>query len=344
MLITNQDLLLMCPARAGVKAGRVATVAAASAAAAVAVAAALAVSASGPDGPGPDGPGGAVVYATFYPYAEFARGVAGGAAEVRQFGPTGGGAHDWEPGAADISALAGALALVHSGEGIEPYIENLAGVEQVAGVAFIAAAGPGGDGGERHEEDGHDGERHEEDGHEDDEHGAGLTHAWLDPVEAIGQVERIRDALSEIDAENARAYSSNASEYIGLISGVDERYRGGLAECEHRTIVTFHNAFGSMAGRYGLEILGIAHSHHAEPSVSQIARLADHASGSGARAIFHDDLTDGRLEAAAVEGLGVEVIALSTLEGLARGDAPDTTYIEKMDANLEALRVGLACR
>ena len=163
-------------------------------------------------------------------------------------------------------------------------------------------------------------------------------------MEAIEQVERIRDALSEIDPDNARAYSANARAYIGLISEVDDRYREGLAECEHDTIVTFHNAFDSMVDRYGLKVLGIAHSHHAEPSVEQIARLTDYATESGVRAIFYDDLTDGRLERAAVEGLGVEVVPISTLEGLAESDAPGTTYIEKMDANLAVLRDGLACR
>ncbi|MDD9813588.1 MAG: zinc ABC transporter substrate-binding protein, partial [Thaumarchaeota archaeon] len=177
------------------------------------------------------------------------------------------------------------------------------------------------------------------DGHDDS-----LAHKWLDPIEAIEQVERIRDELAEIDPENARAYSANAMEYIGLISEIDDRYREGLAECEHDTIVTFHNAFDSMAERYGLKVLGIAHSHHAEPSVDQIARLTEYATESGARAIFYDDLTDGRLESAAVEGLGVEVVPISTLEGLAASDAPGTTYIEKMDANLAVLRDGLACR
>ncbi|MDD9826721.1 MAG: zinc ABC transporter substrate-binding protein [Thaumarchaeota archaeon] len=370
------------------KAGKSAGIAAAVAAVGVAIAVSLALAASGPGEQGAPmvagGPGAAmtggepaaapIVYATFYPYTEFARGVAGGAAEVRQLGPAGSGAHDWEPGAVEISTLADAIALVHSGESIEPYVDNLEEVEQLAGVTFIAATTEGKMGmhedDERHEDDEHGDERHEDDEHgderhEDDEHGDerhedehdghddhddhdghddSLAHKWLDPIEAIEQVERIRDELAEIDPENARAYSANAMEYIGLISEIDDRYREGLAECEHDTIVTFHNAFDSMAERYGLKVLGIAHSHHAEPSVDQIARLTEYATESGARAIFYDDLTDGRLESAAVEGLGVEVVPISTLEGLAASDAPGTTYIEKMDANLAVLRDGLACR
>ncbi len=274
--------------------------------------------------------GGAVIYATFYPYAELAGGVAEGIADVRQFGPAGSGAHDWEPGAGEIESLDDAVALIHSGEGVETYIGDLESIDSLGHIMFIAASG------EHHDDDA---------GHDDEsEHGDEKTHLWLDPVEAIAQVDRIRDALSAIDPANAGAYASNADMYAVGLEGLDARYRDGLAECDHRTIVTFHNAFDAMAARYNLEVLGIAHSHHAEPSVSEIATLVTYLRDSGARAIFSDDLTDGRLEVAAAEEASVDVIALSTLEGLARTDAAGTTYIEKMDTNLDALREGLACR
>ncbi|RNJ71819.1 MAG: hypothetical protein EB832_05185 [Thaumarchaeota archaeon S14] len=163
------------------KAGKSAGIAAAVAAVGVAIAVSLALAASGPGEQGAPmvagGPGAAmtggepaaapIVYATFYPYTEFARGVAGGAAEVRQLGPAGSGAHDWEPGAVEISTLADAIALVHSGESIEPYVDNLEEVEQLAGVTFIAATLEGKMG--MHEEDEHDDERHEDE-HDDERH------------------------------------------------------------------------------------------------------------------------------------------------------------------------------
>ena len=66
-----------------------------------------------------------VVYASFFPYYEFARAVAGDTAYVSQFQPPGVDAHDWEPTASQIENLTEAQAFVYNGLGMESYVERI---------------------------------------------------------------------------------------------------------------------------------------------------------------------------------------------------------------------------
>lgn len=65
------------------------------------------------------------VYASFYPYYEFTKNVAGDKAEVKQYLPSGIEAHDWEPRAGEIQSLKDADVFVYNGLGMEPYVDNL---------------------------------------------------------------------------------------------------------------------------------------------------------------------------------------------------------------------------
>lgn len=260
--------------------------------------------------------GGHVVYATFYPYHEFVAGIAGNAARTAQLAPDGARMHEWEPGAGDIQRLHGAYAIVFGSEAAEPYAGRLAELEGLEGVAFIPAS-PHSGGGE-------------------------ASHTWLDPIDVIAQVDTIRDGLAEVDPDNAEAYERNAAGYIKVLEDLDAKYSAGLADCEHGTIISFHNAYGHLAERYGLEVFGIASGHHAESSAGEIASMIEFARGSGASVIFADDFADPRREQAVADELGIDVSYLDTLES--RGTHGDESYFERMSENLGTLREGLGCK
>ncbi len=277
------------------------------------------------------------VYATFYPYYEFTSGVAGDALEVRQLVPNGAQVHDWEPNATRIQSLKDSVAIVYSNTETEPYVDRLAGLEEFGGILFIEASPDGGDA------DIHDNEREEHEEEEDhDEHDSRKSHTWLDPIDVIGQVNRIHDKLADYDPENAETYELNAREYVQQLRELDQRYRDGLRDCQNDTIITFHNAYEHMAERYGLKVFGTASAHHAEASARDIASMIEHARETGVQAIFADELADTRHELAVADEIGVDVIPLSTLEGLRLHE--QASYFEKMGQNLDALRDGLRCQ
>ena len=65
------------------------------------------------------------VFASFYPYYEFTRNVAGDYAIVEQYLPSGIEAHDWEPRAQEIQSLKNSDVFVYNGLGMEAYVDNM---------------------------------------------------------------------------------------------------------------------------------------------------------------------------------------------------------------------------
>ena len=80
------------------------------------------------------------VLASFYPYYEFTRNVAGDSAIVEQYLPSGIEAHDWEPRAQEIQSLKSTDVFVYNGLGMEPYVENMISSGEFDNVLFVKAS------------------------------------------------------------------------------------------------------------------------------------------------------------------------------------------------------------
>ena len=133
-----------------------------------------------------------------------------------------------------------------------------------------------------HEDDGHDHDEDDEHSHEDDDHGHAHgefdPHIFMDIDLTIAAVERIRDSLIELDADNADDYRANTEAYVAQLRELDDEIRDMLSELpeNRRYLVTFHDAYGYFAARYGLELLGfVVENPDEQPSASRIAELVD---------------------------------------------------------------------
>ena len=80
------------------------------------------------------------VQASFYPYYDFTRNVAGSAATVEQFLPLGTEAHDWEPSISKVQSLQDTDLLIYNGLGIETYVDRLAESDDLSHVTFVKAS------------------------------------------------------------------------------------------------------------------------------------------------------------------------------------------------------------
>ena len=80
------------------------------------------------------------IQASFYPYYEFTKNVAGGAATVDQFLPLGVEAHDWEPSISRVQSLQDTDVFVYNGLGLEVYIDRLAQSGDLSHVVFVKAS------------------------------------------------------------------------------------------------------------------------------------------------------------------------------------------------------------
>ncbi len=127
---------------------------------------------------------------------------------------------------------------------------------------------------EDEDEHGHD----EEEGHDGHDHGMFDPHFWMDVDLVIIGVEAIRDELIRLDADGADHYRERASAYIAELRKVDEEIAeqlAGLPE-ERRYLVSFHDAYGYFAARYGLTLVGfVVESSEEEPSATAITELVE---------------------------------------------------------------------
>ena len=201
-----------------------------------------------------------------------------------------------------------------------------------------------------------EGEDHGEEEKSHDKHGAedghghhdfeSDPHIWLDPVLVKQQVNNIRDGLIEADPQNKEHYEQNAMEYNEKLDALDMRIKSSLSSCAKDTFVPFHNAFTYLGDRYGLKIMALSGiAPDSEASAAEIAEFVNFVKDNDIKIIFAEELVDPRLAQVIADEAGAEVLLFSPIEALAQDEAgQNITYIDKMEKNLDALKVALECR
>ena len=211
-----------------------------------------------------------------------------------------------------------------------------------------------GDEGEEEEEDHHgdedeeeEGDHGDEEGHDDPhDHGDGPDpHVWLDPVQAIEQVERIRDALIEVDSGHADSYRSAADTLISELRTLHDGFVSGLASCRHESFVTSHAAYGHLAERYGLSQLPITGlSPDAEPSPQRLAQIVDEVTDLGLGFILVEPVLSDRLAQTIARETDVELLPIHAIESVTQKEFDEVgDYMALMRDNLANLRRSLEC-
>ena len=195
----------------------------------------------------------------------------------------------------------------------------------------------------KHDEDEHD-EHEDEHGHHHDFEFD--PHIWLDPILVKQQVNNIRDGLIEADPQNKEQYEQNAMTYNAKLDALDMNIKSSLSSCSKDTFVPFHNAFTYLAERYGLHVMSLSGlAPDAEASAAEIAEFVDFVRDNDVKVIFSEELVDPRLAEVIADEAGAEVVLFSPLEALAQDEVgQNITYIDKMEQNLEALKVALECQ
>lgn len=275
--------------------------------------------------PGAREPGPVRLVAGVPPMAGLLAELAPPGADVRAIVAPGSSPHTFEPGPADVAAIARADLVVLVGLGVEASLP-VRSVPPQRRLEMAAALGI---------QSGHDDHDHDHAGHEHD-HSGPDAHLWLDPVLVIEFVPAlagaVRDALQRAGADEAAMLEVDDRERALLerIRAVDASYGGRLAPYAGAAIITHHDAWSRPAERYGLEIAGvILQAEGVEPSPAHLARLVDLARERSVRAV----LTEPQLDAAVARRLAEQIgLPLGTLDPLGSGDWEAT-----MRANLDEL-------
>ncbi len=244
-------------------------------------------------------------------FADFARQVGGGRVDVLTIMPAGADPHTYNPPPGRVVRLTEADVVVMNGLGLERPVEDTL-KENIPSSAILV------------------------------ELAEGLPvidknpHLWLDVQNAIAYVERIRDALVEIDPAGTEAYRANADSYLAELRALDQEVAAAIDSIpsDRRKLVTFHDAFPYLARRYSLELVGVVvASPGKEPSAKDVANLVEAIAAQDVPAVFKEPQFNARILELAADDAGVEVCTLYS----AALDKKVNTYVKLMRFNAKEL-------
>lgn len=209
------------------------------------------------------------VVATTSIIGDVVRQVGGEAIDLTVLMQPGQDPHSYQPGAADLTAVADADLIFMNGWNLEEaLVGDLVAIGREATLIPVSAGIT-----PRllsEDDDEHDGGSHV--------HGPVDPHVWQSVPNVIRWVENIRQVLSAADPANATRYETSAAAYSRSLQQLDEDLRAMLAAIpeDRRVLVTNHDNLGYFADAYGFEVAGTiipSISSLAEPSAGELAKL-----------------------------------------------------------------------
>lgn len=249
--------------------------------------------------------------------------------------PPGADPHSFQPTPQDMARVVDAQVIFINGAGLETFMQALLEnsgsqarqVEVSAGIQLLEASAH-----DDHDED----EAHSE----EDEH-VGDPHVWMDPNNVLVWVDRIEEALVEMDPENAVLYRENAAAYRQELASLDAWIVAQINQIpqENRKLVTDHQLFVYFAERYGFEQVGAiipGYSTLSEPSAMELARLEDDIRDLGVRAILVGNTVNPALAQRVANDTGTQLVFFYT-GSLTGADGPAATYLDYMRFNVNAI-------
>ncbi|MDO5040992.1 MAG: zinc ABC transporter substrate-binding protein [Peptoniphilus sp.] len=277
------------------------------------------------------------IYATIYPLYDFAKKIAEDKADVQLLIPTGQSSHHWEPGQREMKELQEADMLIYNGAGLEGWMDkvlesidgDIVAVDSSREVNLIASTHA------------HEHEEHEEEHAYEEEHAQGAhdPHIWLDPKNAVIQIENIANAMIIADPENEDFYRANLDKYREEFMDIDTMYQEQLSSLARDTIVVSHEAYGYICHEYGLNQVGIEGIFaEGEPDAKTMAQIIDFVKNQNITTIFTEELIDTKTADAISAETGAKTVYLNPLEGLSEEEIKaGEDYISVMKSNLEKL-------
>jgi ABC-type Zn uptake system ZnuABC Zn-binding protein ZnuA len=161
-------------------------------------------------------------------------------------------------------------------------------------------------------------------------------HFWMDIGLTIEAVGTIRDALTDADPAHGAAYKANADVYTNDLQRLDQEIKTKLAALpeNRRYLVTFHDAYGYFADRYGLTVMGfVVESAEEEPAAGDYSNLVQAIKDHDVPYIFIEPQFDARVVEQLADDTGAEVRTIPN-DALS-DDYP--TYVDLMKGMADAI-------
>ena len=239
-------------------------------------------------------------------------------------------AHAYNLTSSDIKKIREARLVLLNGLGLEKAElqravkqSKVASAEATAGIKPLAAD-------EHHHEHNH--------GHDHD-HGEFDPHVWNDPVLMQRYAANVAIALIKADPAGSRYYQQRFKDYQNVLNQLNNyanRQFGAVAPAK-RKVLTGHDSFAYLGKRYQVKFIspqGV--SSEAEPSARQITAIIRQIKAENVKAVFTENIKDGRMIARIAKETGVKVSGGLYADALSSG-APAGTYADMFRYNVRVM-------
>jgi manganese transport system substrate-binding protein len=165
-------------------------------------------------------------------------------------------------------------------------------------------------------------------------------HAWLDIRNGIKYAENARDALIEIDSENANIYEKNAKEYILKLEKLHQEALESFNKIpkEKRFLVTSEGAFKYFSAAYEFEagyIWEINAENQGTPQ--QVKQIVDLINEQEIPVLFVETSIDPRSMEMVSTETGVPIGGTLFTDSLGKPDEDGDSYIGMMESNISVI-------
>lgn len=179
---------------------------------------------------------------------------------------------------------------------------------------------------------------HHGDGHDHD-HGEFDPHVWHDPVLMQKYAANISAALVKIDPAGKAYYQQRLQNYSTQLAELDRyaKQQFNAIARSHRKVLTGHHSFAYMGQRYGITFIapqGV--STESEASARTVAAIIRQIKQQGLKAVFTENIKDGRLIERIARETGVKVDGRLYSDALSKGK-PAATYADLFRHNVRMM-------
>ena len=262
--------------------------------------------------------------------ADFVKNVGGDRVQVRSIVPSGADVHSFQSTPQDSIALSKARLIVSNGRGLDDFLAPLVESARKSDAVHVLAA------------EGLEATLiqavsfQEQEGHGDgDVHAEGDPHFWQNPLYAVYYVERIRDGLIWTDPASAQLYRENAASYTRRLRELDQEIAATLdaVPIQRRHLVTFHDAFGYFAERYGWRVSAFVPGDASDITPRDVIQVMERVEQQAVPAVFAEPQFSPGVMSQLSRDSGVRIATIYS--DILDANAP--TYIDMMRFNANSL-------
>lgn len=273
-----------------------------------------------------------------FPAYDFARAVAGDRAQITLLLKPGAEVHSYEPSPKDIIRIQESDLFICNGGESEEWVDSLISENEGLNVIYMMDCVDA----VEESDEGIYSSDHEEHEHEEAELD---EHVWTSPLNAVKIVEKISDALYEMDNAHGREYLTNCEVYKAKLLDLDIRIRTAVLQAKRNSLV-FADRFPMryFALEYGLDCFAAfpGCASETEPSAKTVAFLIDRVREEDIPAVLYMEFSNEKMADVICEDTGCKKLPFYSAHSVtAEQFEAGMTYLDLMEINLNSLKEAL---